>query len=118
MANHHSEERISAFDCDILCRAFRTSVAENGVAESGWRAHATLLASELTHLDDIDPAVIDRIIGKDRPSEPEKRKTKTKATPEPGSENDPYDAACFAQKQGLTIRSAQVVISSNGPSRT
>ena len=36
----------------------------------------------------------------------------------PGAENEPYDTETFAQKHGLSERAAEVVLFSNGPSRT
>ena len=52
MAEDHSADRITAFDCDILRGAFRKSVVERRIAKREWRMHATLLARELTELDD------------------------------------------------------------------
>ena len=43
---------------------------------------------------------------------------KTQPSPEPGSDNDPYEAAFFAEKHGLSLRAAKIVLYSNGPSRT
>ncbi|MFC3324510.1 hypothetical protein [Mesorhizobium cantuariense] len=36
----------------------------------------------------------------------------------PGAENEPYDTAAFARKYGMSEKSAEVVLSANGPSRT
>ncbi|RUW63372.1 hypothetical protein [Mesorhizobium sp. M7A.F.Ca.US.008.03.1.1] len=40
----------------------------------------------------------------------------TSATP--AAENEPYDAAVFARKYGMSRKAAEVVLSANGPSRT
>ncbi|RWC54586.1 MAG: hypothetical protein EOS56_28305 [Mesorhizobium sp.] len=40
----------------------------------------------------------------------------TSATPV--AENEPYDIAAFARKYGMSEKSAEVVLSANGPSRT
>lgn len=62
MADYDSAGKISAFDCDILRSAFRKSVVEKRIAQREWRMHATLLARELTDLDEIDPDIVDWIV--------------------------------------------------------
>jgi hypothetical protein len=62
MADDHSAGEISAFECDILRSAFRKSVVERRIAQREWRMHATLLARELTELDEIDPDIVDWIV--------------------------------------------------------
>jgi len=64
MAADHSDDRISAFECDIIRGAFRKSVVERRIAKREWRMHATLLARELTELDEIDPEILDWIVRK------------------------------------------------------
>ena len=61
MAEDHSENRMTAFDCDIVRGAFRKSVVENRIAERDRRRHATQLAIELTELDEINPEILDWI---------------------------------------------------------
>ena len=56
-----AEDRMTAFDCDILRSAFRKSVVEKRVAEGDRRLYARLLALELTELDEIDPDILDWI---------------------------------------------------------
>jgi len=62
MAADHSDDRISAFECDIIRSAFRKSVVERRITEREWRMHARLLARELTELDDVDADIIDWIV--------------------------------------------------------
>lgn len=64
MAADHSDNWISAFEGDILRSAFRKSVVERCIAEREWRMQATLLARELTELDDIDEDIVDWIVRK------------------------------------------------------
>ncbi|UVK38638.1 hypothetical protein LHFGNBLO_005830 [Mesorhizobium sp. AR10] len=37
---------------------------------------------------------------------------------DPVSDNHPYDPALFADKYGMTLKAAKVVLYANGPSRT
>lgn len=43
---------------------------------------------------------------------------KSQPSRERGSDNEPYEAAYFAEKHGLSLKAAKVVLYSNGPSRT
>jgi hypothetical protein len=43
---------------------------------------------------------------------------KTRPSFESGSDNEPYEATYFAEKHGLSLKAAKVVLYSNGPSRT
>jgi hypothetical protein len=42
---------------------------------------------------------------------------KAATNPDPESEDHPYSAEFFADKHGLTLKAARVVLYSNGPSR-
>ena len=64
MAEDHSGNRVTAFDCEILRGAFRRSVVERRVAERDRRQNATLLARELTEIDDVDDDIVDWILRK------------------------------------------------------
>ncbi|MER9403406.1 hypothetical protein NKI36_05005 [Mesorhizobium caraganae] len=56
--------RVSAFDCDILRSAFIKSVIEKKIPEDEWRAEASLLISNFTDSDDIDPELLEWIVRK------------------------------------------------------
>ncbi|CCV05644.1 hypothetical protein MESS2_1620019 [Mesorhizobium metallidurans STM 2683] len=43
---------------------------------------------------------------------------KIKSDPNPSSENHSYQVEVFAEKHGLSLKAAKVILSSNGPSRT
>ncbi len=43
---------------------------------------------------------------------------KIKSNPDPASENHSYEVEFFAQKHGLSLKAAKVILYSNGPSRT
>ena len=43
---------------------------------------------------------------------------KTAIDPDPKSDNHPYSAEFFAERHGLTLQAARVILYSNGPSRT
>lgn len=43
---------------------------------------------------------------------------KRQASLDPNSGDFPYDVAFFAEKHGLTLRAAKIILCSNGPSRT
>jgi hypothetical protein len=64
MDNYQSFDAISAFDCDILRNAFRTSVIENKIAEDQWQGYAALLVYDFTGNEDVDPALLAWIVGK------------------------------------------------------
>lgn len=53
---------ISAFDCDILRGAFRSSVIEEKIPQDRWRDHALLLVRDLTGREDVEPQLLDWII--------------------------------------------------------
>jgi hypothetical protein len=42
---------------------------------------------------------------------------KSKCDPDPNSNNHPYSAEFFAEKHGLTLKAAAVILNANGPSR-
>jgi hypothetical protein len=56
--------QVSAFDRDILRGAFMKSVIEKNIPEDQWRAEATLLISNFTDSDDIDPELLEWIVRK------------------------------------------------------
>ena len=62
MVEDSTANRMSAFDCEIVCGAFRRSVVENRIAETDRRLHARLVALEFTDLEEIDPEILDWII--------------------------------------------------------
>ncbi|MBB6409026.1 hypothetical protein [Mesorhizobium sangaii] len=64
MAEDHSDNRMTAFDCEVVRSAFRKSVVERRISEEGRRQYARLLALELTDLDDIEPDILDWIVRK------------------------------------------------------
>jgi hypothetical protein len=43
---------------------------------------------------------------------------KIKSNPDPASENHSYELEFFAEKHGLSLKAAKVILYSNGPSRT
>jgi hypothetical protein len=64
MDNNQSSDAISAFECDILRNAFRTSVIENKIAEDEWQGYAALLVRNFTGNEDVDPALLAWIVRK------------------------------------------------------
>jgi hypothetical protein len=42
---------------------------------------------------------------------------KIKSNPDPDSENHSYEVEFFAEKHGLSLKAAKVILYSNGPSR-
>ncbi|WP_246800621.1 hypothetical protein [Mesorhizobium amorphae] len=112
MAEHHPECRVSAFDFDILRSAFKKSVSEERIPEDRWRGHAMTLVRELTGLDDVDPDVLDLMM-----RQVNGQCKNGFAIAEPESQNEPYDPALFAEKHGLPLKSAEIIVDANGPSR-
>lgn len=43
--------------------------------------------------------------------------SKLQSSTDPASPNYPYDTADFAEKHGLSLRAADVILSANGPSK-
>ena len=64
MAEDHSDRGISAFDCDVLRRAFKKSVIEGGIPEDRWQSHAIILVRELTGYEHVDSALLAWILRK------------------------------------------------------
>jgi hypothetical protein len=64
MAQNHSACAISAFDCDILRSAFRTSVIEERIPEDKWRSIAARLIRDFTDSDHIESDLLEWIVRK------------------------------------------------------
>ena len=62
MDDNGADGHISAFDFEILRRAFRTAVDEGLTGEAQAWAHARGLIHELTGLSDVEDGIIERII--------------------------------------------------------
>ncbi|MBB6412463.1 hypothetical protein [Mesorhizobium sangaii] len=59
-----TENHSGAFDGESVRRVFRKSAVERLIAKREWRMNATLLARELTELDEIDPDILKWIVRK------------------------------------------------------
>jgi hypothetical protein len=53
---------VSAFDCDVLRRAFIKSVIEEGIPANQWREYAALLIGDFTGSDDVESDLLDWIL--------------------------------------------------------
>jgi hypothetical protein len=69
MAEDHAENRMTAFDCEVVRNAYRKSVVERRISGRSRRQHARLLALELTDLDTIDPDILDWIVTREEGSD-------------------------------------------------
>jgi hypothetical protein len=56
--------QVSAFDCDILRRAFIRFVIEERIPEDRWRTFAAQLISDFTDSNDVDPELLEWIVRK------------------------------------------------------
>lgn len=63
MAKDHDCGQISAFEFDVVRKAFRTSVREMNLAENQWAEHARSLCRHMTD-DEPDQSIIGHIVGR------------------------------------------------------
>ncbi|UDL89548.1 hypothetical protein LGH82_31605 [Mesorhizobium sp. PAMC28654] len=62
MKDSGADGHISAFDFEILRKAFRTAVSEGLTGEAQAWDHARGLIHELTGLSDVEDSIIERIV--------------------------------------------------------
>lgn len=62
MAQTHLCESVSAFDCDVIRKAFKAWVIEDHIPEHRWGDSAALMVRSMTGQDEVDPGMLERIV--------------------------------------------------------
>ncbi|RWH72047.1 hypothetical protein [Mesorhizobium sp.] len=65
--------KLSAMDADIIRTVFQTQVRDRKMPEAEWRDYAERLVKTYTSAQQIDPQIIDWIIGKSPSAEGDRR---------------------------------------------